>query len=118
MGRWNVRQPNGRLARWSTIVDHFTEYDMTEAEAIESWLDDVGRKDATRLVREGIEEEPAWGKVGHVSGDGLDRYRRCIDTIARVHGEAEAKKTEAILSASPDAGRAEGATAGDTTREG
>lgn len=35
MGAFIARQPNGLLCRWSSVVDNFTHYNMTEEEYIE-----------------------------------------------------------------------------------
>lgn len=102
MGWRIVRQPNGRLARFSDVVDNFTNYNMTEDEAIDLCLDYMGRGDAREKVRRGIEDEPippfleASGR-----GDGLDRWRDCLDTIRAIHGEDEAAEVEAMMSGTP-----------------
>jgi len=46
MGWFFAKQPNGKLARFSDIVDNFTHYDMSEDEALAYCLDDMGRKQA------------------------------------------------------------------------
>ena len=38
------RQPNGKLCRFSTIVDTITHYNLTEDELIEMMVEDAKRK--------------------------------------------------------------------------
>jgi hypothetical protein len=113
MGWRIVKQPNGLLARFSDIVDHFTHYDMTEEEALDVCLGGamgVGREEARAKVDRGLRDEPIPPFIEDSGrGDGLDRFRDAIDTVRAIHGDGEADKTEAELSRpSPDAGRGEG----------
>ena len=72
-------QPNGKLARFSTIVDNFTHYDLSEEEAYEVCLDNMGRLDARAKVARGLAR-------------GLDAefgWNECLETIRICHGEKE-----------------------------
>jgi len=97
-----VRQPNGLLAEFSTIVDHFTACHMTEDEALGQAAYSVGRDHAEAKVRRGLDDDMTGIGEPSGKGDGLDRFRDAIETIRLVHGEDEAAKQEADLSAPYD----------------
>jgi hypothetical protein len=95
MGWRFVKQPNGLLALFSEVVDSFTVLDMTPAEA----ADEAEGKGMTRAA--------AWAKVGRgiddvdprtegrvQGGEGLNRWRECLEIIREVHGEKEAAEVE------------------------
>ena len=54
MPQYFVRQPNGLLARFSTVVDNFCEVDMTEAEALEWCRERMGEASARDKVRRAV----------------------------------------------------------------
>lgn len=90
MGKRIVKQPNGLLAYFSEIVDDFTIYDMTEAEAMEELTKEMGRLDARAKLRRGLRDEVGWPGPTR-NGSGLERFRDAIDTIRRVHGDETAE---------------------------
>ena len=109
MGWWYVRQPNGLLARFSTVVDDFTAYDMTEDEAREDALDGpvgVGRVLAAEKVADAMADVPGLFVTGEhdLESDGLNRFRRAIATVAAIHGKKVAREREAELSQPVDPG--------------
>lgn len=75
-----VKQPNGRLARFVDMIDHFTVYDMTPMEAEELCVDGYGMTpvDAKEKVRAGLEDP--------------DRWKKAFETIRSIHGIEEAFK--------------------------
>lgn len=84
-----VRQPSGKFARFSDVVDAFTDYDMTRKEAVEV------------CVSHGCDNSVAQNKVlaavvdmlrSGMRGDGLARWRESLATVRTIHGEAAAKK--------------------------
>ena len=85
MGWRIVQQPNGLYARFSEVVDDFTDYDMTPAEAEECCLEYVGRREAKATVQRGIDAGPA-------------RFTQAINTIRTVHGEHLANERQHALS--------------------
>lgn len=87
-----VKQPNGKLAVFSDIVDHFTVYNMTEKMAVAYARLAMGREDALTKVRAGIEDHKPW-TVG-VRGSGLERWTASLKTIEICHGKAEREKIE------------------------
>ena len=84
-----VQQPNGKLARFSDIVDHFTDVDMTDSEAyiIGIFDYDCTPSSANKKIRAAREDWLPWtSKINPVHGDGLARWRDSIETIALLHG--------------------------------
>jgi hypothetical protein len=93
MGSRIVRQPNGLFARFSDVVDHFTNMNLTEDQAIESCLENgCSRQEAEdKLDRATRDLKP----FSTAEGSGLDRWNHCLGIIERVHGKLdmeEAKK--------------------------
>ena len=82
-----VRQPDGLLARFSDVVDNFTDVNMTTVEALLLCIQehDCGLWTAARKVRAGIEDWPPW-TVEQSSEDGLSRWRDSLSKIESVHG--------------------------------
>ena len=96
-----VRQPNGLFAQFSTVVDDFTHYGMTEAEAYEVCLEGHAPEVAKNKMRRGVEDDmnglsPKAGRAP----DGLNRWRDALYTIALIHGaEVRDAVVEEILGA-------------------
>lgn len=80
-----VKQPNGRLARFSDVVDNFTDVDMSEEEAIRLCHDEHGMSaaEANKKVKAGVDDLTPWTMT---PGSGQDRWDDCLKTIRRVHG--------------------------------
>jgi hypothetical protein len=88
MGSRIVKQPNGKLARFSEIVDNFTHINMDVVEA-------------TRVcMKEGMGADQAYAKVergmydispnDHKSvGDGTERWNDALSIIKSMHGQKE-----------------------------
>lgn len=74
-----LMQPNGKLARFSTIVDNFTHANLTEKDAYYVACGDMGRDAAeakvARGVARGLDSEGGWND--------------CLETIRTVHGPDE-----------------------------
>jgi hypothetical protein len=81
-----VEQPNGLLARWSDVVDNFTDYDMTEFTAY-------------NLCRQeyGMMEKPAGDKISRARENPL-RFTECLETIEQVHGASTRDEMNELLS--------------------
>ena len=94
MPRRVVRQPNGLFAMFSTIVDDFVIYGMSEEQAYQECHRDMGVLEARAKVLRGMNDEDEGGR----KGDGLSRWRDCLDTIRIVHGGKAAREREAELS--------------------
>jgi len=86
MGNVILKQPDGKLASFSTYIDDFVMWDSTEEEAVEYCLTelDLGRKSARQKVQDGLNDlKPLTVRPG----TGLTRWDGAIKTIAVVHGE-------------------------------
>jgi hypothetical protein len=69
-----VQQPDGKLARFSEIVDDFTDVDMTYEEALDE------------CIRHGMSVIDAVDKVMRGIDAGNARYLECLETIRTIHG--------------------------------
>lgn len=87
-----VLQPNGKLARFSDVVDDFTHMGMTEAEALEFAVTQMGQRDAEEKVRAAVEDHEPW-TVGK-KGDGTARWRDSLESVERVHGKKAREERE------------------------
>lgn len=81
MPAYFVKQPNGFYGRFSTIVDTFTDLNLTREEALETAQREWGALDGVAKV-ERADDEQAPG-----DGTALSRWREAMETIAVVHGE-------------------------------
>jgi len=89
-----VKQPNGRLARFSQVVNDFTDYDLTteEAESLCMSMYNMDRDEARYKVELGVKDDISW-PVAQRRNDGLDRWRDALRVILAVHGvEVQAGK--------------------------
>ena len=88
MGWKIVKQPNGKFARFSDVVDNFTHLDMTEEEAFDVCLEKnwggMMRHDAALKV-----------KLGRLIPA---RFDASLRTIEAVHGLEEAERLRVLLS--------------------
>lgn len=80
MGVRAVVQPNGLFARFSEVVDHFTDINMTKQEATELFRNKYGLKEAS-------------GKIDRAK-KAPSRYKECIRIIKRVYGKEEVEQLE------------------------
>jgi hypothetical protein len=103
-----VIQPNGLFARFSTVVDDFTHYDMDEAEVLRTafaeW--DCGEETARRKIDSAKREADPYKHEGYWSAEApsrppLSRFRECISIVRDVHGLEAAKEREREMSAKP-----------------
>lgn len=79
-----VKQPNGRLARFSDIVDDFTHLDMSEEDALALCREVMPPSAATKKVQDAQDDiEPS---SHNVKGNGLSRWKDSLQSIAMVHG--------------------------------
>lgn len=70
-----VETPNGKLARFSDIIDHFTDYDMTDDEAIHM-----------AIYEHNCGVQTASEKVQNARNEGYKRWVASLRTIYIVHG--------------------------------
>ena len=89
-----VRQPDGKRAVCSAVVDAFTLFDLTEKEAME-WCRItglLGPKSSKHKVRAGLEDRPLWSTKPL---SGFSRWVEALETIVNVHGLASSEWAEA-----------------------
>jgi hypothetical protein len=96
-----VRQPNGRLARFSDIVDHFTHGNLSVEEAIEVCVSEhrLRPEEAKQKVEAGVDDYEPW--TLNKKGDGLSRWRHALEAVERVHGKEERDRVELELTIVP-----------------
>ena len=82
MGTQIVKQPNGKYALWSSIVDDFTLLDADANDIIESFVDDFRRR-CTADVNRVIAELERGGSPYHQFTKSFDD---CLAIIKEVHG--------------------------------
>lgn len=81
-----VRQPDGKLAAFSSVSDDFEMWSADENDAVRFCVEvyDLGPKAAADKVRRGVEDHEPW-KHG-VRGHGLSRWNDALRTVAFRHG--------------------------------
>lgn len=85
MGRQIIKQPNGKYCIFSSIVDNFTYYDMTEDEIVELWANEE-REQIAKRVKENIEKlEPGEKPYYQFT----QRYEEYLALIEEIHGKEE-----------------------------
>lgn len=82
-----IRQPNGLLARFTTVSDAVTDYDMTAQEAYLRCCEDMASHEAARKVQRGLEDDLVGLLIDDSKKDGLDRWRDAVHTMGLVHGK-------------------------------
>lgn len=90
MPSYFVTQPNGRYALWSTVVDHFTATEYTEADCMD-WYRENGCKvsDIDRNWRRVLDDViPLAEDKPCCDQKPLRRWHDCLNTILHVHGTA------------------------------
>lgn len=101
MGWRIVKQPSGAYARWSDVVDAFTNLNMSRREALELCREKLGSLEAEQKVKRadidaGEADQP---------GPPLSRWKECLKTM-RVLGKAaeadEAEKDDAEFKPEPE----------------
>jgi hypothetical protein len=85
-----VKQPDGRFARFSGVVDAFTDAGLDRWEAVECLVGDwrIRPDVAEHRVRAAVlDSGDAFGSVG----SGLDRWRAALTALVASHGEEWAR---------------------------
>ena len=87
MGRQIVKQPDGKFAIWSSVVDDFVIIDCDGVpELIDAIVEDA-RRDITRTVESVVEKLAAGEKPYYQHTKTFDE---CMEIIKEVHGEDHA----------------------------
>jgi hypothetical protein len=100
MPRYFVKQPNGMLAEFSTVVDHFVATGMTTAEAEAEARRHMSSRAAREKVRRATDDEPVVPGSRPCCDQGLTRWHYALNTILHVHGTAALAQ---FLAENPDA---------------
>jgi hypothetical protein len=79
-----VKQPNGLYARFSDIVDHFTDFNLSREELRQIYQDQIGREEAIEKLE----------RADHHA----ERFAKSIETIRVIHGAEEAERYRKDLS--------------------
>ena len=90
MPRYPVRQPDGQLAIWSTIVDHFVGFDYTADEA----TDELARN--YQSPREEIAQRVYQVCMGVIPFDWWKDWADCLAWALSMHGEEDEGVIEAL----------------------
>jgi hypothetical protein len=101
MGWRMVKQPNGAYARWSDIVDAFTNLNMSRREALELCREKLGSLEAEQKVRSADTDADEVGD----HGPPLYRWKRCLTTmrlLGKTAEAAEAEKDDAAFKPEPE----------------
>lgn len=83
-----IEQPNGKLARFSEVVDDFTHYDLTDAEAYKLARDNSCGPEISKAKVRSARHSPA-------------RFAEAIQIIGRVHGQETADERSHLLTDNP-----------------
>jgi hypothetical protein len=86
-----VNQPNGKLAIFSDVIDKFTFFSISVDEAIMFCAEKMGTLEAKNKVQSGIDDIEPW--TSNKKGDGLSRWKDCLNSIVMVHGYEGLKET-------------------------
>lgn len=78
-----VRQPNGKLAVFSEVVDQFVAYDMSDDQALGYYITQILPEAREKINR--ADNQPS-------------RFDEAIETIHAVHGHEAADKARKTLS--------------------
>ncbi|NTF18140.1 hypothetical protein G6L37_06955 [Agrobacterium rubi] len=85
-----VLQPDLKLAVFSSVIDDFTHYDLTEAEALEYGTSQWGSAIAGEKIASALADRI---EFGNPPGDGLGRWREALTDIAAQHGLSTLRTT-------------------------
>jgi len=89
-----VKQPNGRFARFSDIVDNFTHYEMSEDDVIDLCINECSLSKENAELKLGSAKDDIKPYTSE-KGSGHDRWDDCLKTIRIIHGKKEMNKIKA-----------------------
>ena len=87
MARQIIRQPNGKFAIWSTIIDNFIMWDATEEEYIAFRIEEETERIKVEIP-EIIKKLNSGERVGYYDYT----WESSLERIKEVHGEKEVAK--------------------------
>lgn len=86
MASYFLLQPNGKLARFTTVTDEITHWDMTEVEAIEVARESMGENDAKDKVARAVRDESVSPDGTRYCEPPLGRWYETLNTIMGCRG--------------------------------
>jgi len=87
MGRHIIKQPNGKYAIWSTLVDNFIITDSTKEEYIEFRI-----KEETERIKKDLKEIFEKIEKGERYHYTVYQWEEALKVLEDVHGKKELKK--------------------------
>lgn len=94
-----VKQPNGNYAVWSTVVDDFIFIDG-DAEEVTGFIVDAlvqqAKTQAAAMLKAADEDRGDYS-VKPRAGDGLQRWRECLDVLRSMDGDERIARYEEAL---------------------
>lgn len=85
MPSYMLKQPDGLIAVFSSVVDDFTYMNLTEAEAMEVGASEWGERTAREKLDRGLKDERLWPNDENFVSDGQGRWREACGSIAFQH---------------------------------
>lgn len=85
-----LKQPNGLIAFFSSVVDDFTVWDATPEEALAHGVEKWGRSEAQDELDKALMDIGLWKPYS--ADDGLGRWRESLTTVAFQHGVKRLKE--------------------------
>ena len=82
MGAFIVRQPNGLLCRFSTVVDCITDYNMTEDEYIEMCAEKA-RKEARYVLENYMQPFELVDKYFHPNNMTAEKHKQIMEEMKK-----------------------------------
>lgn len=95
MPSYLLKQPDGKIAIFSSEVDDFTYYGLSEEEALEIGVEKGGRSAALEKLQNALEDKRLMER--DFVSDGLGRWRESLQTIAFQHGLKKLRATLADI---------------------
>lgn len=84
MPSFALKQPNGKYAIFSSVVDDFVFCDATYDEALEELKFERGQDEALKMLQSAVDDRPIRGELR--CGNGLGRWKSALKTIGFRHG--------------------------------
>lgn len=91
MPSFYLKQPNGKYALFSTIVDDFCAMDMTRQEAMMHARAEMGDEQAARKIERADRDENA-AEYDEKAPAGLRRWWGALSAVGAVHGDEARRK--------------------------
>ncbi|MNU27281.1 hypothetical protein D3C71_156670 [compost metagenome] len=86
MPSYMLKQPDGLIAIFSSVVDDFTHMNMSEEQALAVGTQEWGERTAREKLGRALADESVWPGDADFVSDGLGRWREACGDIAFQHG--------------------------------